>query len=86
MSLRQKNHVTLKFDFIKLYSFNFLVLRLLSQNQYNDQRVLMQTETVITQSFYLPDEWMDGWMNGSWVLPADAIVETSGRERRSLNK
>ena len=72
MSLRQKNHVTLKFDFIKLCSFNYLVLRLLSQNQCYDQRVLTQTQTEIMQSISL----LDGWMNGSWVLPAGAIVET----------
>ena len=76
MSLRQKNHVTLKFDFIKLYSFNYLVLRLLSRNQCYDQRVLTQTQIEITQSISLLDGWVDGWMNGSWVLPAGAIVET----------
>ena len=59
MSLRQKNHVTLKFDFIKLYSFNYLVLRLLSQNQCYDQRVLTQTQIEITQSISLLDGWMD---------------------------
>ena len=61
MSLRQKNHVTLKFDFIKLCSFNDLVLRLLSQNQCYDQRVLTQTQTEIMQSISLLDGWMDGW-------------------------
>ena len=49
MSLRQKNHATLKFGFIKLYSFNYLVLRLLSQNQCYDQRILTQTQIEITQ-------------------------------------
>ena len=41
-----QNHVTvseksrhLKCDFNKSYSFNYLVLRLLSQNQCHDQRV-----------------------------------------------
>ena len=72
MSLRQKNHVTLKSDFIKLYSINHLVLRLLSQNQCYDQRVLTQTQTEITHSISL----LDGWVNGSWVLPAGVIVET----------
>ena len=76
MSLRQKNHVSLKFDFIKLYNFNYLVLRLLSQNQCYDQRVWTQTQIEITQSVSLLDGWMDGWMNGSLVLPACAIVET----------
>ena len=60
MSLRQKNHVTLKFDFIKLYSFNYLVLRLLSQNQCYDQRILTQTQTEITQTISPLDGWMDG--------------------------
>ena len=69
---RQKNYITLKFDFIKLYSFNYLVLRLLSQNQCYNQRDLTQTQTEITQSISL----LDGWMNGSWILPASAIVET----------
>ena len=72
MSLHQNNHVTLKFDFIKLYSINYLVLRLLSQNQCYDQRVSTQTQIEITQSISL----LDGWMNGSLVLPAGAIVET----------
>ena len=72
MSMRQKNHVTLKFEFIKSYSFNYLVLRLLSQNQCYDQRVLSQTQIEITQSISL----LAGWMNESWVLPAGAIVET----------
>ena len=76
MSLRQKNHVTLKFDFIKLYSFSYLVLRLLSQNQCYDPRVLTQTQIEITQSISLMGGWMDGWMNGSWVLLAGAIDET----------
>ena len=57
MSLRQKNHVTLKFDFIKLFSFNYLVLRLLSQNQCYDQRVLSETQIEITQSISLLDGW-----------------------------
>ena len=76
MPLRQKNHVTLKFDFIKLYSFNYPVLRLLSQNQYYDQKVLTQTQIEITQSISLLAGWLDRWMNGSWVLPAGAVVET----------
>ena len=57
MSLRQKNHVTLKFDFIKLFSFNYLVLRLLSQNQCYNQRVLSETQIEITQSISLLDGW-----------------------------
>ena len=59
MSLRQKNHVTLKFDFIKLYSFNYLVLRLLSQNRCYNQRILTQTQIEITQSISPLDGWMD---------------------------
>ena len=79
MSLRQKNHVTLKFDFIKLYSFNYLVLRLLSQNQCYDQRVLTQTQTEITQSISLLDGWMDEWVLGStsWCYCRDVRARTS---------
>ena len=79
MSLRQKNHVTLKFDFIKLYSFNYLVLRLLSQNQCYDQRVLTQTQIEITQSISLLDGWMDGRVLGStsWCHCRDVRARTS---------
>ena len=70
--IASENHVTLKFDFIKLYSFYYLVLKLLSQNQCYDQRGLTQTQIGIMQSISL----LDGWLNGSWVLPAGAIVET----------
>ena len=65
MSLRQKDHVTLKFDFIKLYSFNYLVLRLLSQNQCYDQRILTQTQIESMQSIFLLDGWMDKRVFGS---------------------
>ena len=60
MFLRQKNPVTLKFDFIKLYSFNYLVVRVLSQNQCYDQRVLTQTQIEITHSVSLLAGWVDG--------------------------
>ena len=83
MSLRQKNHVTLKFDFIKLYSFNYLILRLFSQNQCYDIRVLTQTKIEITQSISLLDGWMDGWMDErvlgstSWYHCRDVRAITS---------
>ena len=83
MSLRQKHHVTLKFGFIKLYSFNYLVLRLLSQNQCYDQRVLKQTQIEIRQSISLLDGWIDGWMaervlgSTSWCHCRDMKARTS---------
>ena len=80
MSLRQKNHVTLMFDFIKLYSFSYLVLRLLSQNQWYDHRVLTQTQIEVTQSISLLDGWTDGWTD----LGFYQLVPLPRRERENV--
>ena len=82
MSPRQKNHVTLKFDFIKLFSFNYLVQGLLSQNQCYEQRVVTQTQIEITHSISLLDGWMDERVLGStsWYHCRDV------RARMSLSK
>ena len=46
-----------------------------------------EKQSVITQPTALLDGWMDGWMDERALgLPAGAIVETWGQERRSLDK